>query len=277
MNTRHIDPNISFTEFIQTTDRIHHAGIEKFTKTYKLRSHQALISAFFKIINKHNVTALLEIGAFKAEISLRFVTEKSARHAIAVEANPYNFNKFNDSLTNAGVLYHHAAVLDREGPCKLQLRVTDLDDENGYIRGNNSLLKADVRPDTREETVPGTTLDTLVSSYVASNLFPELSVDHPALWIDVEGALDLVIKGGKHTIRNSLMIFAEVETERLWNDQAIFPEIAMQLDKLGFFPYLRDCEYEPEQFNVLFANRELINITLLEEVASEFYTELKAS
>ncbi len=277
MNTRHIDPNINITEFIQTTDRIHHAGIDKFTKTYKQRSHQALISAFFKIINRHNVTALLEVGAFKAEISRRFVTEKPARQAIAVEANPYNFNKFNDSLTKAGVLYHHAAVLDREGPCKLQLRVTDLDDENGYIRGNNSLLKADVRPDTREETVPGTTLDTLVSSYVASNLFPELSVDHPALWIDVEGALDLVIKGGNHTIRNSLMIFAEVETERLWNDQAIFPEIAMQLEKLGYFPYLRDCEYEPEQFNVLFANRELINITLLEEVASEFYTELKAN
>lgn len=276
MNTQHIDPNISFNEFSQTTDRIHHAGIEKFTKTYKQRSHQALISAFFKIIDKHNVTALLEIGAFKAEVSRRFVTEKPARHALAVEANPYNFNTFNDSLTKAGVLYHHAAILDREGPCKLQLRVTDLDDENGYIRGNNSLLKTDVRPDTRDETVPGTTLDTLVSSYVASKLFPAPSVNHPALWIDVEGALDLVIRGGQHSIRNSLMIFAEVETERLWNDQAIFPEIAIQLDELGYFPYLRDCEYEPEQFNVVFANRKLIDIALLEEVASEFYKELKA-
>ena len=272
-----INPDISFSEFSQITDRIHHAGIKQYTKTYKRRSHEALISAFFKIIDRHSITALLEIGAFKAEVSRRFVTEKPQRYALAVEANPYNYKKFHDSLTKAGVLYHHAAVLDREGPCELQLRVTDLDDENGYIRGNNSLLKTDIRPDTRDETVPGTTLDSLVSSYVASDLFPDPSDTHPALWIDVEGALDLVIKGGEDTLRNSLIIFAEVETQRLWNDQAIFPEITARLHKLGFFPYLRDCEYEPEQFNVVFANRRLINIAPLEEVAEEFYTELHTS
>ena len=58
-------------------------------------------------------------------------------------------------------------------------------------------------------------------------------------------------------------------------DQAIFTEIAAQLDKLGFFPYLRDCEYEPEQFNVMFVNRELINTDLLEDIAAGFYNELK--
>ena len=269
------NPYTSVEDFSSTTDRIHRAGIKRYGKTYKQHSHVALISAFFKIIDQHNVTTLLEIGAFQAEISRRFVSQQPEGYALAVEANPYNYEKFKPSLTEARVLYHHAAVLDREGPCDLQLQVTDVDSSNGFIRGNNSLLKSDARPDTRNETVPGTTLDALVSSYVVSKSFPNPALTHPVLWIDVEGALDLVIKGGEQTVKNSLMIFAEVEIERLWNDQAIFPEIATQLNELGFFPFLRDCEYEPEQFNVIFANRRLIETPVLKEVAAAFYDELQ--
>jgi len=166
---------------------------------------------------------------------------------LAVEASPYNFNKYKDTLTDVGILYHHAAVLDREGPCELQLHVTDIDVKNGYIRGNNSLLKSDARPGTRS----------------------------PVLWIDAEGALNRVITGGAQTIRNSTVIFAEVETECLWNDQATFKEIAAQLNKLDYFPWLRDCEYEPEQFNVIFANRNLVDTTVLEKLAEQFYSELQ--
>ena len=276
MTGKSINPDISVKEFSDNTNHIHRSAIKEQGKAYKQRSHLALVAAFFKLIDRLNVNSLLEIGAFQAEVSRKFVKDKPARTALAVEANPYNFKKFKQSLSDAGVLYHHAAVLDREGMCDLQLHVTDLDAENGYIRGNNSLLKSDARPDTRNESVPGTTLDTLVSSYVASGSLPDTSVDHPALWIDVEGALNLVIEGGQQTIGNSLFIFAEVETEPLWNNQATFPDIASQLNELGFFPYLRDCEYEPEQFNVLFANRELIDSTQLEEVASGFYKELQA-
>ena len=71
------------------------------------------------------------------------------------------------------------------------------------------------------------------------------------------------------------MIFAEVETECLWNNQATFIEVAAQLDKLGFSPWLRDCEYEPEQFNVMFANRKLVDAGLLESLARQFYGELQ--
>jgi len=123
--------------------------------------------------------------------------------------------------------------------------------------------------------VPGTTLDALVKSYVESGTIPDPKVNHPVLWIDVEGALDLVIAGGKQTIANSTMIFAEVETECLWNDQATFIEVAAQLDKLGFSPWLRDCEYEPEQFNVMFANRKLADSDLLDSLAVQFYNELQ--
>ena len=271
-----IDKHINFETFSQSTGRIHQAGIDNSGKTYKQRSHTALVSAFFNIIDKLSVSTLLEIGAFQAEISRKFVSEAPDRHALAVEANPYNFDKFKDSLSADGVQYHHAAVLDREGPCELQLHVTDIDVENGYIRGNNSILKSDARTETRAVSVPGTTLDALLASYVESKLLPDPAVNHPVLWIDVEGALDHVITGGERTIANSLVVFAEVETKRLWNDQATFPEIAAQLDKLGFFPCLRDCEYEPEQFNVLFANRSLIKTAVLEEVATQFYDELKA-
>lgn len=270
---KHIDAE-TFSRF---TGHFHQQGIKHSGKTYKQQSHRALISAFFSVIERLTVTSLLEIGAFQAEVSRQFIGEGPARHALAVEANPYNFDQFKDSLTNAGVIYHHAAILDREGPCELQLHVTDIDIKNGYIRGNNSILKSDARPETRAVSVPGTTLDALVTNYVATHSIPDPAVQHPALWIDVEGALDLVINGGRQTIANSLVIFAEVETEQLWNKQATFPEITALLGTLGFFPWLRDCEYEPEQFNVMFVNHRLVDTALLEEIASQFYNELQTN
>jgi len=261
--------------FIRNTSQYHQAGIDKYGKQYKQQSHNKLVSVFFDTINQLNTKTALEIGAYQAEFSRKFLSDAEARQALAVEANPYNFDKFKSTLTDAGVLYHHCAVLDREGPCELQLHVTDLDVENGYIRGNNSILKSDARPDTRAVTIPGTTLDTLVQSYVESGILVSPEVNPPALWIDVEGALDLVVTGGTHTIKNSTMIFAEVETECLWNDQATFIEIAAQLDQLGFFPWLRDCEYEPEQFNVIFANRKLVDSALLDKLAKQFCSELQ--
>jgi len=261
--------------FIGSSGKFHQAGIEKYGKAYKQRSHDALVSMFFTIIEQLNANTSLEIGAFQAEFSRKFIASSPTHRALAVEANPHNYKKFKPSLTAAGVIYHHAAVHDREGPCELQLHVTDIDIENGYIRGNNSILKSDARPDTQAVTVPGTTLDTLVKNYVESESIPDPEISHPVLWIDVEGALDLVISGGSQTIVNSLVIFAEVETERLWDNQATFIEVATQLDKLGFSPWLRDCEYEPEQFNVMFTNRKLVDNSLLESLATQFHNELQ--
>lgn len=260
--------------FNQHTARVHQAGIDKFGKAYKRHSHTKLVATFFQFIERLAVSSAIEIGAFSAEFSRKFVSAAEPRIALAVEANPYNFDKFKDSITEQGIYYHHAAVLDREGPCELQLQETDVDIATGYIRGNNSILVTDARPQTRAITVPGTTLDTLVAEYVVSHLFPDTSVSHPVLWIDVEGALNLVIKGGERTITHSLMIFAEVETKQLWKAQATFSDIAEQLDNLGFYPWLRDCEYEPDQFNVLFANRNLTNKRQLERLAARYYGEL---
>ena len=270
-----IDKHIDIEAFSRRTEIFHQRGLKKHGKAYKQQSHIALVSAFFNIVEQLDVTTCVEIGAFKAETSVRFISEAPARHALAVEASPYNFKKYKDTLTDVGILYHHAAVLEREGPCELQLHVTNIDVKNGYLRGNNSLLKRDARPGTRAVTVPGTTLDALVNSYVASGTLPDPEVARPVLWIDAEGALNRVITGGTQTIKNSTVIFAEVETERLWNDQATFKEIVAQLNTLGFFPWLRDCEYEPEQFNVIFVNRSLVDTTVLERLAGQFYSEVQ--
>ncbi len=257
------------------TNRIHQTGIDKYGKAYKQYSNKLLVSLFFQLLDTLRVTSALEIGAFNAEFSQKFVSEATTHSALAVEANPYNFKKFRETVTANGVLYHHAAVLDREGPCELQLQVTDIDVATGYIRGNNSILVSDARPQTRAVTVPGITLDVLVANYVDAQLLPDPTLNSTALWIDVEGALDLVIKGGEQTISTSQLIFAEVEAKQLWNGQATFGDIVTQLDKLGFSPWLRDCEYEPDQFNVLFFNRKLINVGQLRDIATEYHRQLQ--
>ncbi len=257
-----------FGAFMQQSTAQHEPGISAAGKRYKQYSHSALTEVFDQLIDRLNVTSAIEIGAFKADFSQRFTRNNTQRTALAVEANPYNFEAFKKTLAAAGVHYHHAAIQDQTGTCTLQLSVTDRDVKNGYIRGNNSILSASARPETQPLTVPATTLDVLVADYVAAGKLADPALSPPVLWIDVEGALNLVIAGGHETIKQSLAIFTEVEATELWDDQVIFPQICAELEELGFNPFLRDCEYEPDQFNVLFVHQDLHKEPLLEELAS---------
>ena len=116
-----IDKHIDIEAFSHRTNIYHQSGLDKHGKAYKQHSHTTLVSTFFSIVDQLDVTTCLEIGAFQAETSVKFVGGAPARHALAVEANPYNFNKYKDSLTDVGIVYHHAAILDRKGPRELQL------------------------------------------------------------------------------------------------------------------------------------------------------------
>jgi len=55
----------------------------------------------------------------------------------------------------------------------------------------------------------------------------------------------------------------------------MLPDVIVQLGSLGLFPFLRDCEYAPDQFNVLFINRILVDDALLDKLAATFYRELQ--
>ena len=76
----------NINSFIRSSGQFHRAGIEKYGKTYKQRSHTVLVSAFFNIIDRLNTTTSLEIGAFQAEFSRQFISNTANRHALAVEA-----------------------------------------------------------------------------------------------------------------------------------------------------------------------------------------------
>ena len=261
--------------FIAESAAQHEPGIQAYGKRYKEHSHQALTIVFDQLCDQLAIATAIEVGAFQADFSRRFLAAAPGRSALAIEANPYNFQAFKDTLATTGVIYHHAAIQDQNGPCSLQLSVTDRDVKNGYIRGNNSILQSHQRPDTIPVTVPGSTLDDLVSGYVNTGQLKPLASSRTVLWIDAEGALDLVIAGGNQTITESLAIFAEVETRALWDDQAVLPEICHQLYKLGFIPFARDCEYEPDQFNVLFVREHLKEQPRLKELAISFSETLK--
>jgi len=271
-----IDSGKNIEAFTRDTLALHLPGIHAHGKAYKQHSHKVLASIFDELANRLNIAIAIEIGAFQAEFSRRFLTTATNRKALAVEANPYNYNAFKEGLAAAGVIYHHAAVQDKTGTTTLQLMDTAQDIENGFIRGNNSILSSSERTETKPLTVPATTLDELVTEYVSAGKIPDPSTSPPLLWIDVEGALNLVIAGGSKTIRNSVALFTEVEATALWDQQCLFPEICGLLDELGFTPFLRDCEYEPEQFNVIFVNRERIGESILNQLSVDYTDKLKA-
>lgn len=265
----------NFANFSRDSAALHQIGLTKFGKPYKQHTHRVLTSVFFSLIKRLSITSSIEVGAFKAEFSRRFQLLGKDRVTLAVEANPYNFAAFQAEIEALGIIYHHAAVVASDGPCTLQLSNTEQDIETGFIRGNNSVRTAASRTETRPVSVPGTSLDSLIDYYVQSHAYPDPAILAPALWIDAEGALDMVISGGNHTIRNSVALFTEVESTALWDDQSDFESIVERLRELGFFPFLRDCEYEPDQFNVIFVNKHLINRSHLTELEAEFESALQ--
>lgn len=259
-----------FEQFSASSTEQHSVGLKKFGKPYKRHSHHALVTVFFSLIERMSISNAIEIGAFRAEFSRRFRQQDQNRTVLAVEANPYNFAAFKDELLAQGIIYHHAAVIDKDEPCTLQLSNTEHDQKTGFIRGNNSVRTAAGRTQTRAVTVPGTTLDSLIKEYIAAAALPDPITHTPVLWIDAEGALDMVINGGTQTLNSSAAVFTEVESEALWDNQSNFRQIDEQLRRLGYFPFLRDCEYEPDQFNVIFVNRRFADASLLQGIKAEF-------
>jgi hypothetical protein len=76
----------------------------------------------------------------------------------------------------------------------------------------------------------------------------------------VEGAADRVLKGASDALSRVLAIVVEVEGFKFWKGQSSVQDVAILLERSGFFPAMRDREYEDLQFNVLFVHHSVRDI-----------------
>lgn len=209
------------------------------------QSNILLVEYFFDLIQQIPIKCSFEIGAFSAEFSRKLKALYSDVNIFAFEANPYNYKHFTKTQDFNGIQYLNKAVSDTNGTIEFKIQKTINGVEQNPVRGNNSLF---------EKTAANIVYDTVtvesvrLSDFVANNNLQELPT---VLWIDVEGASQLILEGSIGVLRQTQLIFIEVEEINFWKKQWLEPDVNKFLSNHGFKLIARDGEYN-KQYNQIY-------------------------
>ncbi|MBS0564813.1 MAG: FkbM family methyltransferase [Proteobacteria bacterium] len=217
------------------------------------KSRDDLQQLFYGLQKVLKPQAVLEIGAYRAEFSVRMARAGIEAHAF--EANPYNHGKFADEIAATGypVRYQNCAMSDRDGEVSFEIkrRVNGVEVSPGAR--NNSLMRR--APDFGEVeyetvTVPSVRLATYLARHgLAGRTF--------SAWIDVEGALGRVMAGFGGALANCLSLIVEVEEIPYWDGQMLYAQAMAAFRGEGFLPVARDFESR-FQHNIVFLRAPLL-------------------
>ena len=217
------------------------------------RSRGDLQQLFYGLQKALKPQMVLEIGAYRAEFAVRMARAGIEAHAF--EANPYNHRQFATEIAATGypIRYLNCALGDQDGEVSFQIkrRVNGVDVDPGAR--NNSLMRrvkdfGEVEYET--VTVPSVTLTT----YLAQN---GLTGKNYSAWIDVEGALGLVLAGVGAALNQCLSVIVEVEEVAYWEGQVLYAEVMAHFARAGFVPVARDFESR-FQHNIVFLKTALL-------------------
>jgi FkbM family methyltransferase len=214
------------------------------TKHGRKASAAWLSETYGKVLLALKPEVFWELGAFDAAFSrqLRGSMRKTVYHAF--EANPYNYEQFNEAVRKDGVKYHHLALGPEDGETTFNIGRRLSDRVLEPVAGSNSVLTKSGDRDYEEVTVKMVTLDSFAAEH-------QLTGRPSAVWVDTEGFAYQVLLGMRQTLKSSSCVFVEVEDRQLWQDQKTAVDVRRFLFKEGFIPILRDFEFS-HQYNVLF-------------------------
>jgi FkbM family methyltransferase len=174
-------------------------------------------------------------------------------HVAAFEASPavYRHFKRQEQFHKQNIAYLNLAVADVTGVAAFNL----IEENEGLSMRNSLMDREDLSAQSVE--VPAITGDAFIREHPAENI---------ALWVDVEGAQEKVLKGFREALERQSVasLFIEVEQGRLWREQWSDAETINYLLRFGYVPVLCDAEYyAPEnrknQYNIIFARAADIN------------------
>jgi FkbM family methyltransferase len=226
------------------------------------RGNVRLVRLWWEILERFEPTIFCEIGAYDGYMA--FITRRRfpGVRAFAFEANPEIFAAHAEAAEMTHITYRNLAICERAGLVRIYSpRTLSEYDADGVVRGHvpetdstgkSSLLLRREEAAYAEFEVPGTSLDAFFAEEVVS-----LAGERLALWIDVEGAADRVLRGARATLAHTGAIFLETENFPFWQGQQDSRAITRELVRLGFVPLARDREYGDRQFNIVFVKNSL--------------------
>jgi|GEM_PF-285641 len=220
--------------------------------------HATLRSLYFDLLGRLQPDICCDIGSHDGQAALRAKEVAPGADVYAFEANPDIHLLHRARLERAGLHYLNFAISDHSGettvyaPCTLSKawqdgRLLDASVTEPAETGKTSLLQRNETATYREFTVASRSLDEFFAAKIRD--FP---AGRFALWIDVEGAANLVLLGAETVLKATDALFVEVEGYPFWREQKTAERIVEFLAERGFVPVARDREYGDDQFNVLF-------------------------
>jgi FkbM family methyltransferase len=237
--------------------------------TERHRSTQRLMDLYFDLLMEIRPSVTVEIGAFDASFSLEMKRRLPEVHAVAFEANPYNFAVCSAKALEAGVEYLHTAVADMDGTLTFNVIAGQGDQRFPQVKGNDSLLQRNVaNVDYEQVIVPATTANRFFGQ-------PRFLDSRMSLWIDVEGAAGKVLQGATEVFGRTQSLLIEVEEIQFWTDQWLSRSVDAFLEQYGFVPVARDFEYE-YQYNILYVRQQVLDLPRYDHLMSSYFSKIGA-
>ena len=78
------------------------------------------------------------------------------------------------------------------------------------------------------------------------------------MWIDVEGSNKEVLNGASEVLKNSQLIYIEVEDKKFWENQWLSDDVIKFLNTYNLIPIGKDFEDFLGQYNLIFIKKELL-------------------
>ncbi len=207
-------------------------------------SVERLESRFFELVAECRPDLFVEAGAKDARASMVVRELLPSARIVAFEANPYTHARFVKSQgfsSDGPIEYRHLALSDSVGT--VTFNVKRRPDGKPRADGQGSLYRADHAPGFEAVVVQATTLDTF---------FDTSNVRRCAVWMDVEGATELVVVGATQLLAKTDVMFVEVEERPYWGpSQWLRRDVIKSLHASGLEPVHRDWQSR-YQHNLLF-------------------------
>ena len=229
-----------------------------FARIGTVTDNATLRSLYFDLLRRLQPDVCCDVGAYDGQAALVAKEVAPGSEVYAFEANPEIYKLHRTRLENAGVRYLNLAINERSGevtvyaPCTLSKawdngRIVNASITEPSDTGKTSLLHRNEAATYREFTVASRSLDDFFATKVRDSRACRF-----ALWIDVEGAAELVLLGAETVLATTVAIFVELEGYPFWREQRTAERAIEFLMERGFVPVARDREYGDDQFNVLF-------------------------
>lgn len=242
--------------------------------TGRKKSAEQVAKFFMDAIELLPVDTTIEVGAHEGSFSKKIKERLPDIAAYAFEANPQVYAHFilENSFKDTDVEYRNYAVGANNGTSEFIIsnEIDGRPEEDNSRRhsllhriGENALKSRSIQ-------VPVATLDSLCCPNDARQGY--------ALWIDAEGATEMIMDGARKVLENTAIMLVELESAPKFVGQLTDRDVISRLLEYDLVPQLRDFQF-PHQYNAVFIKKScysLIEPLLHRHIRSSVNSNLQA-